>query len=443
MTRLFHPLLLSSILLLLLLANAVQAAVSVQAVRVWRAPDHTKMVLDLSGPARHKIMLLPNPERLVLDLSEVQLRTGLENIDLKDSPIKAIRSGIRNGVDLRLALDLRAAVKPRSYLLPATDEFGDRLVVDMYDAKKSKPVVKKHAQAARSTKRDLIIAIDAGHGGEDSGAVGANRILEKNVVLQTSRQLARLFDGARGYKAVLIRDDDYFVPLEERRSLARKANADLFLSIHADAFDRTSARGGSVFSLSPSGASSTFAKALAARENQADLIGGFKMPAQGDKDLHFVLVDLALTGSIEASERAGHKVLNAMKGVMKLHSNRLERANFSVLRSPDIPSLLVETGFISNPEEARKLNTSAYRAQIAQSVFNGVSAYFEDLRPEGTYVAWRAAQPRQFSQHIIAPGDTLSGIAQRYKVSLQRLKSHNGLNDNSIRIGQKLRIPAS
>ncbi|MGI9284020.1 MAG: N-acetylmuramoyl-L-alanine amidase [Pseudomonadales bacterium] len=443
MTKFPHPLLIGSALLVLLLANAVQAAVSVQGVRVWRAPDHTKLVLDLSGPARHKIMLLSNPERLVLDLSDVQLRTSVHNIDLKDSPVKSVRSGIRNGVDLRLVLDVRGAVKPRSYLLPATDEFGHRLVVDMYDAKTSKPVVKKHAQTARSTKRDIIIAIDAGHGGEDSGAVGANRILEKNVVLQTARQLARLFDGTRGYKAVLIREDDYFVPLEERRNLARKANADLFLSIHADAFKRPAARGGSVFSLSPSGASSTFAKALAARENKADLIGGFKMPAQGDKDLHFVLVDLALTGSIEAGEQVGHKVLNAMKGVMTLHSNRLERANFSVLRSPDIPSLLIETGFISNPEEARKLNTATYRRQIAQSVFNGVSSYFEDLRPEGTYIAFRAAQPRQVSQHIIAPGDTLSGIAQRYKVSLQRLKSHNRLNGNAIRIGQKLNIPAS
>lgn len=443
MIKFSHPLFVGCTLLVLLLANAAQAAVSVQAVRVWRAPDHTKMVLDLSARASHKIMLLSNPERLVLDLSEVQLRTGLENVDLKDSPIKSIRSGIRNGHDLRLVLDLRAAVKPRSYLLAANDEYGERLVVDMYDAGTSKPVVKKHAQTARSTKRDIIVAIDAGHGGEDSGAVGANRILEKNVVLQTARQLARLFDGARGYKAVLIREDDYFVPLEERRNLARKANADLFLSIHADAFNHASARGGSVFSLSPSGATSTFAKALAARENKADFIGGFKVPAQGDKDLHFVLVDLALTGSIEAGERAGHKVLNAMQGVMTLHSKRLERANFSVLRSPDIPSLLIETGFISNPEEARKLNTAGYRAQIAQSVFNGVSAYFEDLRPEGTYIAWRAAQPRQFNQHIIAPGDTLSGIAQRYKVSLQQLKSHNGLNGNAIRIGQKLNIPAS
>ncbi len=442
MIKKFHPLLFGGALLLLL-ANAVQAAVSVEDVRVWRAPDHTKMVLDLSGPAQHKIMLLSNPERLVLDISAVKLRVGLENIDLKDSPIKSIRSGIRNGTDLRLALDLRAAVKPRSYLLPATDEFGDRLVVDMYDAKKARSSVKKHAQTARSTKRDLVIAIDAGHGGEDPGAVGANGILEKEVVLQTSRQLARLFDTARGYKAVLIRSDDYFVPLEKRRMLARKANADLFLSIHADAFERTAARGGSVFSLSPTGATSTFARVLAARENKADLVGGFKMPADGDKDLHFVLVDLALTGSIEAGEQAGHKVLDAMQGVMKLHSKRLERANFSVLRSPDIPSLLIETGFISNPEEARKLATQAYRAQIAQAVFNGVSAYFEDMRPEGTYIAWRADQPQQFSEYIIAPGDTLSGIAQRYKVSLQRLKSHNGLSDNAIRIGQKLNIPNS
>lgn len=441
MIKLSHRLLLSSVLLVLLLVNVAQAATSVQAVRVWRAPDHTKLVLDLSAPARHKVTLLSSPERLVLDLNDVQLRTSVHDVDLKDSPVKSVRSGIRNGVDLRLVLDMRTAVKPRSYLLPANDEFGDRLVIDMYDAKKGKPAVKKHAQSARSTRRDIIVAIDAGHGGEDSGAAGANGILEKNVVLQTARQLARLFDKARGYKAVLVREDDYFVPLEERRRLARKANADLFLSIHADAFKRTAARGGSVFSLSPSGATSTFARALAARENKADLSGGIKMPAQSDKDLHFVLVDLALTGSIEAGERVGQKVLNAMQGVMTLHSKRLERANFSVLRSPDIPSLLIETGFISNPEEARKLNTAPYRAQIAQAVFNGVAAYFDDLRPEGTYVAWRARQPA--NHHVIAPGDTLSGIAQRYKISLQQLKSHNGLTSNAIRIGQKLNIPTS
>lgn len=443
MNRTTHFFLCCSAVFLLMLAGIAQAAVSVQAVRVWRAPDHTKMVLDLSGPARHNIMLLPNPERLVLDLSQAQLRTGLRGVDLKDSPIKAIRSGIRNGTDLRLVLDLHASVKPKSYLLAATDEFGHRLVVDMYDAGKRKPNTAKHAQAARSTKRDIIVAIDAGHGGEDPGAVGAHRILEKDVVLKTSRQLARLFNGERGYKAVMIRTDDYFIALDERRRLARKANADLFLSIHADAFDRTAARGGSVFSLSAGGASSTFARELAARENRADLIGGVKTPDQGDKDLQFVLLDLALTGSIEASERAGHKVLNAMQGVMTLHSKRLERANFSVLRSPDMPSLLIETGFISNPDEARKLNTPGYRLQVAQAVFRGVVAYFEDLLPEGTYVAWRARQPRKISQHVIAPGDTLSGIAQRYKVSLQRLKSHNGLHSNAIRIGQKLSIPAS
>lgn len=438
-------LLVSQILLLslvLVVPEPVEAAnVSVKGVRVWRAPERTRVVFDLSEIGQYSLLSLSKPRRLVIDLQDTRLHTALDVIDLKNSPVKAVRSGIRNGDDLRIVLDLKSAVEPRSFTLPANEQYGNRLVIDLLDKNRKRAEPITVSKPSLDDKRDIVVAIDAGHGGEDPGAIGARRVKEKVVVMAIAKKLAALLDKEPGFKSVLVRKGDYFMSLTERPAVAREAQADLMVSIHADAFRIKSAHGASVYTLSERGESSTFAAELAERENAADKIGGAR---QTDDDVNRVLVDLALTASKEASERASKELVRQLKPVAPMHKSRPQQANFAVLRS-SVPSLLVETGFISNPEEARRLNSSRYQAQLAAALFKGVKAYFEDLPPEGSLLAWRAAKQgkrkAQISTHTIRSGETLSGIAQRYKVSMQSIKTLNGLKSNNIRIGQRLKIP--
>lgn len=419
---------------LFLLLETVVAA-DIHDARLWRAPDHTRVVLDLTGPVRHQVVTLSNPHRLVVDIKGAGLRTDFSRLDLKDSPIARIRHAPRDQHDLRVVFDLEHAVKPRTFLLKANETYGDRLVIDLID-RDHKPRVTKSVQSDR--RRDVVIAIDAGHGGDDPGAVGPGRLYEKRVVLAIASELASLFNKEPGYRAVMIREGDYYVGLKQRRDLARKAQADLLISVHADAFTNPKARGGSVYALSNSGASSAMAGFLAANENSADAIGGVLIEGKDD-DLVKILTDLSMTASLEASLRIGAHVLESMGNVTHLHSRRVEQAAFAVLKAPDIPSILVETGFISNPEEARKLATAAHQRQLARAIFTGVHRHFSDSPPPDTYLAW--VRTNGGREHRIAQGDTLSGIARRYQVSVVALREHNGLNDNSIRIGQTLKIP--
>lgn len=415
---------------------------SVQGVRVWRAPERTRVVLDLSEHSTYNITMLSKPLRLVLDLSGTRLHTSLETVDLKSSPVKSIRSGIRNGNDLRIVFDLSAAIKPRSFTLDANEQYGKRLVIDLLDLNTARSEPIQVSKPSLEDKRDILVAIDAGHGGEDPGAIGARRVREKTVTLAIAKKLAALLNKEPGFKALQIREGDYYMSLSDRPRKASKAGADLMLSIHADAFRIASANGASVYTLSERGNSSTFAAELAERENAADKIGGAQKTYD---DVNRVLVDLALTASKEASERASQQLVGKLANVAHMHKKRPQMANFAVLRS-SVPSLLIETGFISNPEEARRLNSDRYQSQLAGALFKGVKAYFEDLPPEGSLLAWQAAQKRgpatqKRTTHVIKSGETLSGIAQRYRVSMQAIKSLNGLRDNRIRIGQKLKIP--
>jgi N-acetylmuramoyl-L-alanine amidase len=422
-------------------ASVSSYAGDIEGLRLWRAPDHTRLVFDLSGPVDHKLMMLANPQRLVLDLEQVALNTRFDSVELKNSPITGIRSGIRNKSDLRIVLDLQQAVKPRSFLLKANGGYGDRLVVDLYDKGKSNKPVKAAVKKA-AEKRDIIVAIDAGHGGEDPGASGPGRIREKVVVLAIARELEALLRQQPGYRPVMVRTGDYYVGLSKRRELARKAQADLFVSIHADAFKSPKAHGSSVYALSQRGASSASARFLAAKENEADLIGGVNL-AEKDDVLAEVLFDLSMTASLDASLQVGGEVLRSMGGISRLHKKQVEQAGFAVLKSPDMPSILVETGFISNPGEARKLATKSYQRKMARSIYSGISRYFNSTPPAGSYIAWQRSQEKTGSEHVIARGDTLSGIAQQYRVSVAALKQTNGLAGNTIKIGQKLTIPAS
>jgi N-acetylmuramoyl-L-alanine amidase len=419
-------------------------AASVEGVRVWRAPDHTRLVLDLSGPVEHRLFSLKNPHRVVIDIQNAQIPAGLSLPSLEDTPIGSLRHGVREQKDLRVVLDLSQELKPRSFALPAHGDKPNRLVVDLYDAK-TDTVKTVESVAGDSHRRDIVIAIDAGHGGEDPGAIGPNRLYEKDVVMAISKELATLINREPGYKAQLVRTGDYYIALHERRNKARQMRADLFISIHADAFKDPRARGASVFALSRSGATSETARFLASKENDADLIGGVGGVSLNDKDdlLAGVLVDLSMTANLSNSLNVGSSVLAQMGGITALHKHQVEQAGFAVLKSPDVPSILVETGFISNPGEARKLSSSAHRNRLASAIFTGIKSYFQESPPADSYVAWKKMNGGNEREYVITAGDTLSAIAARYNVSVNQLIQKNGLENSIIRVGQRLIIPGS
>jgi N-acetylmuramoyl-L-alanine amidase len=424
---------------LLCLAMPAVAGLEVRDIRLWRAPDHTRIVFDLSAPVEHRLIQLTGPDRIVVDLVDATLAADTGDLALENTPVLRLRHGVREGDDLRFVMDLRASVKPRSFILKSNEQRGDRLVLDLYDQAvvEKKPSVKKSVDGA--ARRDIVIAIDAGHGGEDPGALGPNKLREKDVVLAIARDLKRKFDQQEGFKPVLIRSGDYYIGLKKRRDIARDKQADLLVSIHADAFKSPKARGTSVYALSQRGASSSFAKFLAQRENAADLVGGVSL---SDKDdlLAQVLYDMSMSHTLDASLGLGARVLTEMDGISRLHRDRVEQAAFVVLKSPDIPSILVETGFISNPGEARQLATRDYQRKMAWAIHAGISSWFWEHPPAETLVAWRKQGGGR--EYVISRGDTLSEIAMRFNVSVAALQRHNDLSGTRIRVGQKLLIPA-
>ena len=420
--------------------------VAVENARLWPAPDHTRVVLDLGAEVQHSIFMLENPSRLVVDLERASLKYDLTHLDLAGTQIQQIRSAPRNGEDLRVVFDLKSAVKPRSFLLPPNDQYGHRLVVDLVDPdEKSQQAAPLLSDDSKQGKRDIIVVIDAGHGGEDPGAIGASGLKEKNVVLEIARELEKLISAERGYVARLTRDSDYYIGLRQRTELARESNADIFISIHADAFYSSRPRGASVYALSLRGATSESARWLAQSENEADLIGGVGGVSLNDKDktLASVLLDLSMTASMNASLGVGSKILGQMSRVTTLHKSQVEQAAFVVLKSPDIPSVLVEAGFISNPEEEQNLKSSAHRRKLAKSLFAGISAHFQETPPPGTLIAWEKRQRAEDLAYRIRRGDTLSGIARRNQTSVGRLKRFNGLDSEVLQVGQIIRIPTS
>jgi N-acetylmuramoyl-L-alanine amidase len=439
---------LSSLLLILLLAPFAQAAQEVQNVRAWLAPDNTRLVFDLSGPVEHKLFTLSGPDRVVIDIDKAKMQASLDRLGLEESPVSQIRHSAR-GDGIRIVLDLKSEVRPRSFDLKPNDQYGHRLVVDL--AMREEAVVTKTVVPVpgESSKRDIVVVIDAGHGGEDPGAIGPGGVREKDVVLKIAQELKRLIDAEKGYRAVLTRTGDYYVSLRGRTGKARQSNADLFVSVHADAFKDPRARGASVWVLSPRGATSEMGRWLAQRENSADLIGGVGSLSLGDKDdvLASVLLDMSMNASRKDSHQVASRIHGNMASFARMHKKHVEQAGFVVLKSPDIPSILVETGFISNPEEARLLKTDSYRKRMAQAIFRGITGHFWEKPPTGTYVAWAKQSGTQLAGggerlYKVVSGDTLSIIAQRNGVSLQRLRQANQLSGDSIRIGQVLRIPA-
>lgn len=438
------------VLAVLMIVTQSIAFADVQGLRLWHAPESSRLVFDLDRRAEHRIFPLSSPNRLVIDIDNSKLLTELKDLPTQTGPIKSVRWGTRGKTGLRIVLDLREAVEPKSFPLAPNKQYNHRLVVDLYPKNKTlKPAVvsKPVIDDKKSTKgnRNIIIAIDAGHGGEDPGAIGHGGIYEKKVVMSIAKKLAAYLKKEKGFQAKLIRTGDYYIGLRERTKRARKSNADLFISIHADAFSSPKAKGSSVFALSQRGASSEAARWLADKENSSDLIGGVGALSLDDKEdvLAGVLLDLSMTASLGMSLELGQSVLNSMGGVSKLHKRKVEQAAFAVLKSPDIPSVLIETGFLSNPSEARKLKTSAYQRQMANAIFKGIKRYFRQSPPPGTYLASIKQKSDRIKEYVIAPGDTLSVIAQRYATSMSSLKKLNGLKSSRLRIGQVIKVPAT
>jgi N-acetylmuramoyl-L-alanine amidase len=430
---------LAVLLLLLLWLPAASATIAIRSARIWPAEEYTRLTLESGQPVRYNLFTVKNPERLVIDLEEVELHGALDQLAAKigsDDPyIKSVRIGrFKPGV-VRLVLDLKTEVKPQLFSLPPVAEYGYRLVLDIYPVTPIDPLMalvqgenkpagtvlapatavheeKAPAQSAvpevaespravpasnvaatpptsasalkpnqalakipEISTRILVIAIDAGHGGEDPGAHGRGGTLEKNVTLAVARKLKKLVDETPGMRGVLIRDGDYFIPLGGRVTKARKINADLFISIHADAFVKTDARGSSVFALSEHGATSVTARWLAKKENEADLIGGVNIAVK-DPYLARTLLDLSQTATINDSLKLGKQVLGELGNLNSLHRGYVEQAGFAVLKSPDIPSVLVETAFISNPIEESRLGDEQYQEKLARAILGGITRYF-------------------------------------------------------------------
>ncbi len=392
----------------LLLSGIVESASAdtwVAAVRVWPAPDYTRVTIESQKEINYKIFSLNNPERLVVDLLDTPLGTHIKQLPSRIAPDDSYVSGARVGQYkpgvTRIVFDLAQKVNPRILKLKPIREYGHRLVVDIYPSVPIDPILallkgdagSKNAgqNAGNRTQappasavfvpKDIVtIAIDAGHGGEDPGAIGRRGTYEKDVTLAIARKLKALVDADPKMRAVMIRDGDYYIKLSKRVKTARDARADLFVSIHADAFRKSHARGSSVYALSERGATSAAARLLAAKENEADLIGGVNIDVE-DAMLKQVLIDMTQTNTINESLKLAKNVLGELGTINKLHKPHVEQAGFAVLKAPDIPSILVETAFLTNPQEERKLRNSKYQRKFAQSILEGIRKYFADNPP--------------------------------------------------------------
>ena len=454
------------LLLLLFLAclSSFTYAAKIENIRIWPAPDNTRLVLDTSAAVTFDEITLTNPHRLVIDIDRSLLSTSLAKLDFTNSPIRSIRSSQRSDNKLRLVLDLAYKTSHKIFTLPPNASYGDRLVVDLSNYKQALPTPTKGAVikpsqpqtsslsslALLDSQRDILIAIDAGHGGEDPGALGpkfgGKKLREKHVVLGIAKELQSLIKNEPGFEPLLTRSGDYYISLRGRTKKARKANADLFISIHADAFKNSKAKGASVWILSSRGASSEMGRLLAQKQNDADLIGGIGGISLEDKedDVAMTLLDMSMNYSQTTGQRVAQEVLENIGKIAKLHKKHVERAGFVVLKSPDVPSILVETGFISNPDEAAKLRTKQYQKKMANAIFKGLKNYFYSYPVANTYIASVVEAKRKLRSYKVVSGDTLSGIAQRFSTSVKRLQAANKMTSKSVLlVGKTLIIPAS
>ncbi len=397
--------------------------INISSLRYWNTPDQTQMLFDVTSSPEHRVFLMKNPARLVIDMRNVNINQALSQPPSSHPLFSQVRVATKNKNDLRIVVDLKREINPKSMSLRTNSMNGQRLVIELLDKAPSKQakleertVVKATADKTATVKmqeaikqpqeivakkieaspdesikvvkrdKDIIIAVDAGHGGDDPGAHGQNGTEEKIITLAIARKLADLINRQQGMKAVLVRKGDYYVDLRKRMQIARAARADLFISIHADAFQDSTVKGASVFTLSNKGATSEAARWLANSENSSDLVGGVSLNDKEDV-LASVLLDLSQTATQDASVNVAGKVLRNFERIGELHYGSVQKAGFLVLKSPDVPSILVETAFISNPSEELKLVNTAHQSKIAGAIFNGVRSYFNKDVPVESRVA--------------------------------------------------------
>jgi N-acetylmuramoyl-L-alanine amidase len=378
------------------------SAAEIRAVKLVAESDHVRAVFETSAPLDYKLFEIGNPDRIVLDVHDANFAQTFA-APAGAGWLKSIRTG-RIGKDgVRVVFDLAGAARPKSFLQPPDDGAGFRLIVDLYK-KGHSPAALKSVSALAAKPRDVVIAIDAGHGGVDPGATGNGGTREKDITLAVARDLQRLVDAQPGMRAVLTRDGDYFIALKDRYRKAREAKADLFVSVHADAFASEDARGSSVWMLSTRGASSEAAHWLADRENRADLVGGVTLDNK-DNTLAAVLLDLSQSATLEASGAVAKRVLHALAQIGPTHRGYVEKANFVVLRSPDVPSILVETAFITNPTEEKRLTSNVQREKLAVAILDGMREYFRSTPPPGTWFATNAHKDKPRVVAVLQPDD--------------------------------------
>jgi N-acetylmuramoyl-L-alanine amidase len=416
-------------------AGADEAAV--RGVRMWPAPDHTMVVFDLTGPATYRVVTLSDPDRVVIELDGTRLPEATPS-----PPADGVVAGMQTMADANgshVTLALRRPATARAFALAPAENYGHRLVVKLTDSSPVAEAPSEASPAAKPLSADMVIAIDAGHGGEDPGAIGRRyRTREKDVTLGVARELAKLVNATPGMRAVLTRNGDYYVPLGRRAMLARRASADMFVSLHADSVPgrRSAAMGASVYALSERGATSRLARDLAHAENAADWIGDARLDGLDD-DVRDVLGDLTKTATIADGIRLGRDVHRSLDTFGPMHARDVGQAGFAVLKSP-VPSILVEMAFISNPAEERKLRSAKHRRQVAQAVFDGISRAMPWMVAARGVPAVASAE----REHVVKRGESLAAIARRYRVHVEALRFLNDLPvGKRLSPGVTLRIP--
>ncbi|AZQ82910.1 AMIN domain-containing protein [Colwellia sp. Arc7-635] len=425
----------TAFMLWLSLATTVYASNSIDSVRIWPAPENTRIVFDLSEKADFKYFSLNSPQRLVIDFKNSVNKASLMSVINDDRRVKRIRtSTAKEKGSTRLVLELAEDYRVSVFSLAPAGQYSDRLVIDLYD-KKSQAI---EIHDTSKDKRDIVIAIVAGHGGEDPGSIGAAGSYEKRITLKISQKLANLINKKQGLKAVMIRSGDYYVDHNRKTELARKSKADLLISIHADAFTSSQPNGASVLVQATRRADSEFTRWIENREKNSELLGGAGETIRSTKDnnLAIALGDMKKEYTMSSSYDFAEHVVRQLKKVTKLHKHKPERLSLAVLKSSDIPSVLIETGFISNPQEERRLNDAKHQQKLAKAIYIAIDDYFASNPLDGTLLA--ATRVRE---HKISRGESLSVVAQRYKISVRQLKSANNLKSNVVRIGQTLKIP--
>ncbi len=416
--------------------SAANSTNSIEGIRVWPAPENTRIVFDLKSKPDFKYFSLTKPNRLVIDFKNTKNSAALKALASNDPRIKLFRtSKAKSKSSTRLVLELAQAYQLTVFPLAPAGQYGNRLVVDLHDKNVKANVIKK---TIPNGKRDIVIAIVAGHGGEDPGSIGAKGSYEKRVTLAIAKKLASLINQRSGFKGVMIRTGDYYVNHNRKTELARKSKADSLISIHADAFVSPKPHGASVLVQSSRRANSEFTRWIANRQDESALLGGAgeTIKKTKDKNLAFTLADMKKEHTMSSSYEFALHVIQQMKKVTKLHKRKPEGLSLAVLKSSDIPSVLIETGFISNPAEEKKLNSKKHQQNLANAIFKAVDNYFIENTPKGTLLA-----ATTMKKHKVRSGESLSFLAQRYKISMAKIKSVMNLKTNQLRIGQTLKIP--